>query len=175
MAKKTTLKHTFKDAENGIAMLVRVAESDKMQTVLVIKEEQKYIDRLGHLPVFDSRLGYFKRDNVSLVVLTMLVNGDADMLYETYFNYCDDSITSSGSYLDLRREDELRIVFLNEAGEDKRNFRTNNPYKQLFADTNVNFEGEKWSMEEFDSLKEYVCDEYTSPMDLFNHLKEQTN
>lgn len=129
----------------------------------LIKEEDKYIKKIGYNPVFQLRVGAFVMNNVIAVCMMMRVNNIEDMTYDSWFNF--NAIEGQKTFDAMISQNKLIFKFYNSS-ECKRTVVINNSLKSYFKNIKINH---KWTMQEFDTVKNKIYDMY-SPNQLWNCL-----
>ncbi|GCD12903.1 hypothetical protein [Clostridium tagluense] len=172
---KINVGEYLKDVDYGLMGLQRVIIDDKAETILLIKEETQFINKLGILPTFDTRVGIFDNRNVLSVVCLMKVNQDNNTLYETFYNYHCEDLDGIDMFSDLIKNKKLKVVYYNEKSENVRNLSINNPFKDAFIKTKKMFECRNWTTDDFNREKEYIYEKFPSPHILFKELTNQSS
>lgn len=136
-----------------------------MKLVFLIKEEDKYIKKIGYTPVFQVRVGTFNMDNVVAVCMMVRVNNIEDMTYDCWFNF--NTHDGERIFNSIISQDKLIFKFYNSS-DCKRTIAINNSLKPYFEVIKDKIKHE-WSMQEFDAVKNKIYDMY-SPNQLWNTL-----
>ncbi|MCG8514585.1 MAG: hypothetical protein MI740_10615 [Halanaerobiales bacterium] len=158
----------IKIVQPGLMLFGRGKEKleDQMQTIFLIKEEDKYIKKLKYNPVLQVRFRTFALDNVIAVLIMM--KAETDMLYDGWFNYFD--ISAQEAFLDLKEQDKLFFSFYNN--EDKqRTIAINNRLKDSFSEAEEMITKLPcWSMQDFDTVKNQIYSKYPNGQILWNNM-----
>lgn len=138
------------------------------ETYFAIKEEPKYIKKLGKYPLLTIRTGLIIRSGVALVPFLMRVNEDVNMLYESWLNYHDTGGYAQKTFQDLTRQDNIPFIFYDSQGNECRKIGIKNNLKETFQEYIAQIDKlQPWSMQDFDKARNTVYAEFPSPMSLW--------
>lgn len=145
-------------------------DGQPMETYFAIKEESRYMKRLGKYPILNIRTGLLQYNGIPLVCVMMQPNGDMDMLYETWFNYNATDGFGQKSFEDLTHQDNIVFWFIDEKGNERK-IGIKNSLKDAFSDyVNKIALINPWTMQEFDRARNMLYADYPSPAHLWNTL-----
>ncbi|MFT9498266.1 nucleotide modification associated domain-containing protein [Anaerosolibacter sp.] len=99
-------------------------DPESFETMLIINEEQKYINKLGYRPIIEVKLAVYEVNGIYAVSFLIMVNQDPDMLYESWLNYFWED--GKKYFEDLSKQDNIIISYFcadEITGEIKRNLR----------------------------------------------------
>ena len=136
-------------------MIYSSAEINKQRKfIFCIEEKTKYIKKYTSTKI-EIRIGLIKVNNILIVPMLLMINNDFDMLYETTFNYYQNS-NKEEKYLDLlKTQDGINILFFDENNKEARNIYVKNHLNEYVEKIISHLEKTTyWEMTEFDAAKE---------------------
>lgn len=142
----------------GLMLIGRAGNTvENMKTIFLIKEENKYINKLSKFnPLLQTRMGYYTSNSVNALLL--MFKFETDMLYDGWLNYYSND--GKNFFDDLCKQDELIFKFYNDK-ECKRTLAINNTIKEQIIDYTQKIKNtEEWSMTDFNIIKNYVYTKY---------------
>jgi len=142
-------------------------------TYFAIKEDQRFLRKLGACPVLTVRTGLFFYNGVALVPFMVNINGSDDMLYESWINYFASGDTGKKAFDDLTKQDDIIFIFYDAQCNEKRKISIKNRVRgqfQLFCDIISTLD--PWSMEDFNAEREKLYIDYPTPRELWRALEE---
>ncbi len=138
------------------------------QTALLIREEKKYVNRLGANPLVKMRGGLLEENNIGLVAVLLRIGppGHAQ-LYESWFNYA----AAADSFDDLATQERIAIVFFTP--ERGRAVHVRNGLPSLFIRARAELsQRPQWTMQAFDRARESLYARWPTPQALWHALAE---
>ena len=144
---------------------------DEMSFIFLIREEPKYIKKLGYSPVFEMRLGLIVQDGVAAVLIMVKINGDSDMLYDGWLNYHAAGTIDGGPLKTLAAQENIIFKFFDK-NDCRRTVAIPNRLKDTLREALVEIEKcPAWTMADFDAVKNYIYDKYPSGQGLWSSIK----
>lgn len=161
-----------KQIRPGIMILGNAKErlEDDFSSIFLIREEDKYIKKLGYNPVIQVRMAMFTHNNIPAIFIMVKINNDNNMLYDAWLNYHDSYKENGSNFEGLLRQENLIFQFYNDK-ELKRTVAIPNKLKEDLNDMVDQIKNiPKWSMKEFDSVKEWIYHKYPNGQILWNSI-----
>lgn len=130
--------------------------------VFLIREDERYVKRLGKYPGVTVRMGIF--DEIAILFMVRFEN-NSDLTYNCWLNYHD----KYSGYNLLKQQPNMIFKFFS-ARECVRTLAINNRFQTDLQDFEGKISGRPaWSMREFDAVKEKIYSTFT-PEDLWRVL-----
>jgi len=143
-----------------------------LETYFAIIEEPRFLKCLGKYPVLTVRTGLLYYNGVCLVPFMMRVDGNNDLLYESWLNYHSVGDIGKKSFRDLTKQDNIVFAFYDSFGNEVRKIGIKNNLKEQFQDFIEHIESlDVWSMSDFDRERNNLYRDYPTPLDLWNALE----
>lgn len=158
----------IKSAPIGSATYARGEFDENMvkETMFLIREEPRVVQRLGENPQVILRAGQIEQDNVLLVAVLLRIGG---AYYETWWNYHQ---TSGGAqyFEDMATQERIALVFFTP--ERTRQIAIRNSLAPFFASVGRAAAAlPAWTMRDFDAARDKIYARFPTVTKLWNHLE----
>jgi hypothetical protein len=164
----------IKSFKPGLATIGRAKDQadHPWASIFLIREEDRYIKKLGKNPQVEIKSAYIEDGGVGAVFIQFRINLDWDYLYDCWINrYAPGNEKILG---DLATQDIFVFKFFDDH-EDRRTIGIPNNLKAAFAVyTETAAKLPAWSMRDFDALKERVYAQWLTGREMWlKFFKEQ--
>lgn len=139
------------------------------KSTIFIKLEEKYIKKLGDLPIVRIKAGLVAINNVPIVNLQIEINKNEKLHFESFLNYMLENEVPI--FKDFSIMDYINIVFVNERNEVSTVIRIRNTVKNFFKESRALLSSKcwSWSYEDFEMAKRKLMSSY-SMLELWERL-----
>ena len=139
-------------------------------TDFFVREETRIVKGF-HDPIVKLRPGAFYHPDIVLIVVMFQVGGNADQIFETWFNYYAGESMGKIAFEDLGTQENIGFHFYGDNGRRIKSVAIKNSLKDFFISAT---EGAQkvvpWSMPAFDSARDKLYKNYPTPGVLWDHL-----
>lgn len=141
----------------------------KESVCILIREETRIIKALPKTIVqVQYRTIATKINNV--IVAGLMVRPIPMIPFETWWNYHEHSGRCRKAVEMMQKQDRIPIIFIGENKQIVRKIESKNSLKDFFQKLQDSSEGKKWSMEEFDHVREKIYEMHPEVEDLWESL-----
>ncbi|MGC8647161.1 MAG: hypothetical protein ACP5T9_06495 [Thermoplasmata archaeon] len=152
----------------GISTLVLGKVNDEENAIFVVKEEEKYINKIPEEAIINLRTLGIDSNNVLVIVFLYKLNKN-EIIYENYLNIYD---TSDGMKIfnSLMKQNNIIFVF-HSMNSRKRTIMAKNDLKNTLENIKKRVEEyAPWTMGQFNEAKNRIQETY-SVEDLWNYAR----
>jgi hypothetical protein len=138
---------------------------DDTKFVFLIREEEKYLKKIGRYPMVQVRFGIFEGITNAIGALVMVrFENNPDMTYDSWLNYY-----APEKHVNKLAAQEQLIFKLYSSTDCVRTLAISNSLAPVLNTYIKKSKKMEWSMNEFDKVKAYIYKKY-DPIELWNSL-----